>query len=249
MRTQVEENFSNFYDKWMRQLEDLLQLLLVVSKEHTQEAGYEAVVDRLTAHHKEFYTVKWATAHEDVLSVFTPVWLSPLENAYLWVTGWKPSMAFRLVESLRGAQNPATGSLAGMTEEQVKKMEALRGKMKVEEERVEREMERQQVAMADRKLVELARLERRAKSEGGSAAAVVQVDGLVEVALKGLLVGLERVMKMADCARLKTLKGVLDVLTPMQSVDFLAAKSMLQIQMRKWGKMREKCNFVKPTDI
>ncbi|KAK4491586.1 hypothetical protein RD792_002339 [Penstemon davidsonii] len=241
MRTQVEQNFSNFYDKWMRQLEDLLQLLLVVSKEHTdQEAGYEAVVDRLTAHHKEFYKFKWAAAHEDVLSVFTPVWLSPLENAYLWVTGWKPSMAFRLVESLRGAQTPATGSLAGMTEEQVKKMEALRAKMKVEEERVEREMERQQVAMADRKLVELARLERRAKtSEGGSAAAVAQVDGLVEVALKGLLVGLERVMKMADCARLKTLKGVLDVLTPMQSVDFLAAKSMLQIQMRKWGKMRE----------
>ncbi|KAL0407434.1 UNVERIFIED_CONTAM: protein DOG1-like 4 [Sesamum latifolium] len=205
MKTQVEEKFSDFYGKWMDQLEHLLQLLLVVSRdEHSQEAGYQSMVNKLTAHHKEYYTFKWAAAHEDVLAFFAPVWLSPLENAYLWV----------------------------------KKIEALRVKIKVEEERVEREMERQQVGMADRKMVELATLERQAKKNGG-AAAVAQVNGLVEVALKGLLAGLEKVMKMADCVRLKTLKGMLDILTPMQCVDFLAAASMLQIQIRKWGKKRE----------
>uniref|UniRef100_A0A3Q7FPT8 DOG1 domain-containing protein n=1 Tax=Solanum lycopersicum TaxID=4081 RepID=A0A3Q7FPT8_SOLLC len=44
---------------------------------------------------------------------------------------------------------------------------------------------------------------------------------------------LERVMKMADCVRLKTLKGLLEILNPLQSVDFLAAISTIQIQMRK----------------
>ncbi|KAI3466744.1 hypothetical protein Pfo_023407 [Paulownia fortunei] len=235
MKTQVEEKFSDFYGKWMGKLEDLLQLLLVVSREHSQEEGYEALVNKLTAHHKEYYKFKWAAAHEDVLAFFTPVWLSPLENAHLWITGWKPSIAFRLIESLRSAR------LSGMTEEQVKKIEALRVKIKVEEERVEREMERQQVAMADRNMVELARLESRAK-KSGSSAAVTQVNGLVEVALQGLLAGLEKVMKMADCVRLKTLKGVLDILSPTQAVDFLASKSMLQIQIKKWGKKREeKC--------
>ncbi|KAJ6707182.1 hypothetical protein OIU85_027525 [Salix viminalis] len=67
-----------------------------------------------------------------------------------------------------------------------------------------------------------------------------QFDGrLVEVALKGLMAGLEKVMKAADCVRLRTLKGVLDVLTPLQCVNFLAATSMLQIQIRQWGKRRD----------
>ncbi|KAL0305620.1 UNVERIFIED_CONTAM: protein DOG1-like 4 [Sesamum radiatum] len=111
MNSRVEEKFSDFYRKWMGQLEDFLQLLLVVSREHSQAA--EDIVNKLTAHHKQYYTFKWAAAHEDVLAFFTPVWLSRLEIAHLWVTGWKPSLAFRLVESLRNARPPvAAASLA-----------------------------------------------------------------------------------------------------------------------------------------
>ncbi|KAL7089152.1 hypothetical protein ACP275_13G171100 [Erythranthe tilingii] len=244
MKSQIEEEFSDFYEKWVVQLEEHLRLLLVVSKEKPQEAVCEAVVSKLTAHHKEYYTVKWASAADDVLAFFTPLWLTALENAYLWVTGWKPSMAFRLVESLKKADAGQSGgdggaTLAGLTEEQVRKIEGLRVKMKAEEEKVEREMERMQVAMADRKMVELAGMERVAR-KNEDAAAVGQVDVMVNAAVKGLLCGLEKVMKMADCVRLKTLKGVLDVLNPMQSVDFLAATTMLQIQMKKWGAIRDK---------
>lgn len=110
--------------------------------------------------------------------------------------------------------------------------EELRLKIKMEEEKVER----QQVAMADRKMVELVRMARRIKNGelmGG------QVVGLVEVALKGILGGMERVIKAADCVRLKTLKGVLDVLNPSQSVNLLAGICMLQIQLRQWGQRRD----------
>ncbi|PSS29054.1 Protein DOG1-like [Actinidia chinensis var. chinensis] len=95
-------------------------------------------------------------------------------------------------------------------------------------------MERQQVAVADRTLVELARVATRVNRVDSE-----EVDGRVEGAVRGLLGGLERVMKMADCVRLKTLKGLLEVLTPVQCVGFLAAKSMLQLQMRRLGKRRE----------
>ncbi|KAL2494661.1 transcription factor-related [Forsythia ovata] len=237
MKTQVEEKFSSFFEKWMCLLEEFCRYYLRISAENSQEVDYEVLVNKLTAHHKEYYTFKWAAAHEDVLAFFTPVWLGPVENANLWITGWKPSMAFRLIESLRRIQSPGT-SLATMTEEQVKKIEALRLRIKMDEEKVERDFERQQVAMADRKMVELAAFERRVKKNGDSA--VTQVNRLVEMALKGLLGGLEKVMKMADCVRLKTLKGVLDTLTPLQSVDFLAAMSTVQIEMRKWGKKRDK---------
>ncbi|XP_021294736.1 protein DOG1-like 4 [Herrania umbratica] len=239
MKTPVGERFSQFFEKWICQLDDYLQQLLRVSKESlTSEAEEQrALVSKLTAHYKEFYTVKWTAAHEDVLAFYCPVWLSKLENAYSWLTGWKPSMIFRLVESMRRTRVPGPG-LTELTEEQLRKIEQLRMKIKLEEEKVEREMERQQVAMADRKMVELVRMATRIRK----GELVGQVDGLVEVAIKGILAGLERVMKAADCVRLKTLKGVLDVLNPSQSVDFLAGTCMLQIQLRQWGQRRDSQN-------
>nr|GMD10824.1 protein DOG1-like 4 [Ipomoea batatas] len=148
MRSKVEESFTDFFEKWMAQLEECAHSLLIEN-----EKDHNNLVNKMTTHYKNYYTAKWAAAREDVLAFFAPVWLTSLESAYVWVTGWKPSTAFRLVPR------------AGMSEEQAKKVE---------------------------------------------------------------------VMKMADCVRLKTLKGLLDVLGPTQSVHFLASASMLQIQMRKW---------------
>ncbi|KAJ9168696.1 hypothetical protein P3X46_020192, partial [Hevea brasiliensis] len=64
------------------------------------------------------------------------------------------------------------------------------------------------------------------------------VEGLVQVALKGVIAGLEKVIKAVDCVRLRTLKGVLDVLSPLLCVEFLAGIGMLQILLRQWGKKR-----------
>lgn len=244
MKNKVEEKFTEFFEKWVLQLEEHVQQLLRVSKLETTplqgDAELQALVSKVTTHVKAYYTAKWAAAHEDVLAFFCPVWLSPLENAYLWVTGWKPSTVFRLIESLKKSH---VSSLKSLKEPQLKKIEELRVKIKLEEEKVEREMERQQVAMADRRMVELARLASSGGGVGGSAAAVAgRVEGLVEVALKSMFSGLERVMKAADCVRLKTLKGVLEELTPLQCVEFLAATSMLQIQLRQRGNKRSNYN-------
>ncbi|KAF2303209.1 hypothetical protein GH714_014588 [Hevea brasiliensis] len=78
-------------------------------------------------------------------------------------------------------------------------------------------MERQQVAIVDRKMVELVRLVVRVKN----GEQVRQVEVLVQVALKGVMVGQEKAMKAAYCVRLRTLKGVLDVLSPLQCTCFL----------------------------
>ncbi|WJX22453.1 hypothetical protein P8452_11757 [Trifolium repens] len=225
MKNPVVEKFSEFYEKWVLKLEEIHHELIQVSKRKTellmmmneQELQLQVLVSKVTTHLKEYYTVKWGAAHEDVVVFFTPTWLSPLENAYLWVTGWKPSSIFRMLEKF------------DITDEQRKEIEKLRVKIKMEEEKVEREMERQQVAMADLKIVELAKLSCRAMK--GDA----KIDGLVSVALKGVFAGLEKVMKTSDCARLKTLKGVLDILSPIQCVDFLAAHIGMQLRLRQFG--------------
>ncbi|KAK9936592.1 hypothetical protein M0R45_013424 [Rubus argutus] len=229
MTTQFEERFSEFFEKWVCQLEQVQHQLLKLSKQDAllhNEAELQALVSKVTTLHKEYYTAKWAAAHQDVLAFFCPVWSSPLENAFSWLTGWKPSMLFQLMRKTR---------LANVSEQQLRKIEELRLKIRFEEERVEREMERQQVAMADQKMVELARLTARIRNGGG---AVAEVEGLVDVAMKVMLSGLERVMKAADCVRLKALKGVLDLLTPLQCVEFLAATGMVQIRLRQWGRKR-----------
>ncbi|XP_010316825.1 protein DOG1-like 4 [Solanum lycopersicum] len=215
MTSQVAENFTKYFENWMIQLEELLKQLVIVPRETSYVNDHELLVSKMTTHHKNYYTAKWAAAHEDILAFFTPMWLSPLEIVYSWITGWKPSMAFRLVSGGGGA----------FSDEELKNIDGLRVKIRGEEEKVEREMERQQVAIGDRKMVELARIRN-------------DNDELVELALKGLRMSLERVMKMADCVRLKTLKGLLEILSPLQSVDFLAAISTIQIQMRKRGRKR-----------
>ncbi|XP_021907734.1 protein DOG1-like 4 [Carica papaya] len=234
MKGQVGERFGEFYEKWVSELDECWQQLLRVSKERSlstnssgEEEQIQALVSKLTAHYKQYYTVKWVAAHEDVLAFFCPMWLSSVEIAYSWVTGWRPCMMFRMVESMRKTREPGL-SLAEMTDEQVKKMEELRGKIRIEEERVEREMERLQVVVADKKMVELVKLQR-----------INQVEALVEVALKGLTMGLERVVKAADCVRLKTLKGVLDILSPLQCVNFLAGTCLVHIQLRQQGNRRD----------
>lgn len=231
MTTQVEERFTEFLEKWVCQLEQLQHQLLKLSQEKStlqlhNEAELQALVSRVTNLHKEYYTAKWAAAHQDVLAFFCPVWSSPLENAFSWLTGWKPSMLFKLMRKAR---------LRNLSEQQLRKIEELRLKIRYEEERVEREMERQQVAMAGRKMVELARLATRVRNGGG---AVVEVEGMVDMAMKVILNGLERVMKAADCVRLKALKGLLDLLSPLQCVEFLAATGMVQIRLRQWGRKR-----------
>ncbi|XP_010277052.1 PREDICTED: transcription factor TGA2.3-like [Nelumbo nucifera] len=234
MNSQVQGRFSEFYEKWLHQLETNLQELLSVPRDQSHEAKHRALVIKAVTHYKEYYTAKWAAAHEDILGFFCPPWLTPLENAYIWMTDWRPSVAFRLVHSLRHTHVPGP-SLEHMSEEQLKRMVELRTRIRSEEQKVEMEMERQQVGLADRRMVELARLATRVRN----GEVVGELDGFVDAALKTVLEGLERVMKTADCLRLKALKGVLDVLTPLQCVDFMAATLMLKIQMRRWGEKRE----------
>ncbi|KAI9086154.1 hypothetical protein K1719_031875 [Acacia pycnantha] len=225
MKSQVQDRFHDFHHTWLSKLEEILHHLihrtqLVVLTHPNDVVNLQHLVNTTTSHIKHYYTVKWAEAREDVLPFFAPTWHTPLENACSWITGWKPSMVFRLLRSLNTAS-------FGVSEEQARKIEQLRVRMRMEEEKVEREMERLQMAMADHKMVELAKLSSRGVVAGGE----------VEVAatVKGVLDGLERAMKGADCVRLKTLKGVLDVLTPLQCVEFLAAVLAWQLRLRQWG--------------
>ncbi|CAN1283650.1 Protein DOG1-like 4 [Linum perenne] len=96
-------------------------------------------------------------------------------------------------------------------------------------------MERQHVALAERKMVELSRLSSCRDDDDDDVVLASRVEGLVVVALKGMADGLEKVVRAADCVRLRTLKGILEILTPLQCVAFFAKSSALFIRLRKFG--------------
>ncbi|KAF2303122.1 hypothetical protein GH714_013961 [Hevea brasiliensis] len=138
MKTKVEERFSEFFEKWMCQLHEYLQHLRR-AEDYRAKTGCEreqelqASVSKVTQHYKDYYTIKWALAHEDVLAFFCPIWISPLENAYSWVTGWKPSAVLKLVNSIR-INGILSSSLVELTQEQMRKIEALRVKISKQED-------------------------------------------------------------------------------------------------------------------
>lgn len=142
MRNRVEGKFLEFYESWIFQLEQYLhQLLIAHNNNTTNEIELRALISKLTTHHKAYYTAKWAAIGEDVLAFFGPVWLNPLEKSCFWLTGWKPSTAFRMLDRLRKSWRPTVV----LEEAQVKKLEELRVKTRLDEEKIEREMERYQV--------------------------------------------------------------------------------------------------------
>ena len=152
-------------------------------------------------------------------------------------------MAFHLLYSKSGLQfesgladlirGLSTGDLGDMSHEQLCRVDELQRKTIREEREMTENMARIQETVADSKMVEL------------SEAATEEGDGgddlgeRVESALKHKEEGLEEMLRKADDLRLRTLKGVLDILTPMQCVHFLIAAAELHLRLHKWGKNKD----------
>lgn len=242
----MEHRFKIYSDGWFNKLEVLFEDFVNACKKLNtiEREGLVSLISRMTAHIKEYYTIKWAMAQDRSFFFYFPAWNSPMENAYSWMSGFKPSMVFNLVEMMRLGRTKGP-VLLDLTGKQVSEIEALRNHIRSEEMKVDREFERQQVALADRRMVELARLVTRFR---GGVPHVNHVDALVDIATKNVLNGMELMMKSADCVRLKTLKGLLEILNPSQGVRFLTANANLQIKLRKWGIEKENTMAAQPDE-
>ncbi|KAI4297443.1 hypothetical protein L6164_037334 [Bauhinia variegata] len=241
-----EQIFSEFYEKWILRLEEIVLELLQTIRARNQmvivDSKLQALLSKATSHMKQFYTTKWGIAKQDCLPFFTPTWLTPFENSYLWVTGFKPStVVFPLIDSmtippLRGVASPPFL----LTPEQVRQIEKLRIKTWMEEQRVEREIQRIHVcwSVADRRMAELAQLALQVKDQLHGDLRVAQINGQMEFEIKQIIVALENAMKHADCVRLVSLKELQDILNPMQYMEFLDSFLSQQLRLRQWGRTR-----------
>ncbi|KAF9604283.1 hypothetical protein IFM89_004989 [Coptis chinensis] len=105
-------NFNKFFQSWIDEEDLHLHELISVSKTQAetkssrdeQERVLRPLIDRVIQHYEDYYITKTISGKQDVLSVLSPSWTSTLEDAFLWIGGWRPSMAFHLLYSKFGLQ-------------------------------------------------------------------------------------------------------------------------------------------------
>ncbi|KAL2541781.1 transcription factor-related [Abeliophyllum distichum] len=226
MRSELETNdntqmFETFYQGWLisqeHYLEALLQMVQCNRDNNTEESEVQCkeLVDQVLAHYSQYYEARSRVASEDVFLVLTPTWFSSFELSHLWIGGFKPGLAFRLV----------INNVLDLTEDQSQRMNALKSEVNEEEN----ELTNAQQGMEIVSMVEMVR----------HVGRVNEVMRDMESTIERLRVSMEILIEGADFLRRKTVVKVLDILTASQGIRFLAAAVQLQIKLRRWGMQRD----------
>ncbi|KAJ4953033.1 hypothetical protein NE237_029865 [Protea cynaroides] len=116
--TPVHNNFHRFFECWIAEQNLYLQELLAASKddnfsnrnedparvEEEEQRVLRPLINRVVRHYEEYYKAKSIWVDHDVLGMLSPTWRSTLEEAFLWIGGWRPTMTFHLLYSKSGLQ-------------------------------------------------------------------------------------------------------------------------------------------------
>ncbi|PIN21223.1 hypothetical protein CDL12_06069 [Handroanthus impetiginosus] len=263
---QDNETFHKFFECWIveqsQHLEELVSATKdcdqeqldgrngrIVTQSELDERILRPKITQVIEHYEQYYRAKSRWAWNNVLSMFNPSWRSSLEDAFLWIGGWRPSMAFHLFYSKSGLQLEAklaeiirglsTGDLGDLTPTQLGQVNELQKVTIREEKEISEKLAKQQETVADSTMVELSHAVTEAMRESGDDIATAADDGRVEASLATKEEGLAEVLRRADDLRLKTLKEVVSVLTPAQGVHFLIAAAELHLRIHEWGRKKD----------
>ncbi|KAG8390118.1 hypothetical protein BUALT_Bualt01G0050300 [Buddleja alternifolia] len=221
------QSFESFFECWLisqeNYLRDLLRLVEGGGGDQNYEVRCEALVGQVMDHYDQYFGAKARIVHEDVFLVFTPTWFSSFERTYLWIGGFRPGLAFRLVMN----------NVLDLTDDQSRRINRLMAEIKGEENGLTDELTRVQGGMTSPSMVELAR--HLGRHQNGAA-------HNMESAVERLRASMEALVECADFLRRKTGINLVEILKPSQAVRFLAATAQLQLRLRRWGMQRDAQN-------
>lgn len=251
------ESFHKFFECWIsEQKQHLKDLLAAESTQLISDEELQALNDKVVEHYEYYYKAKSRCAKQDVLAMLSPTMMSSLEEAFLWIGGWRPSMAFHLIYSKSGLQFEArldevlqglrTHDLGDLSASQLAQLDEMQRRTILEEREITDLMARHQETVADASMVELSHVvsEMIRANQRGEVNQSKEIEDKVESTLVLKEEGLEKILLKADELRFITLKDVVDVLTPKQAIHFLIAAAELHLRLHEWGKKMDarKCN-------
>ncbi|PWA64652.1 transcription factor [Artemisia annua] len=217
-------DFHRFYQTWYEQLHDLVNHLNKAPKPPTTDDDdhqLTQLVNKVMFHFSEYYRVKSLAANKDVLSIFSAKWSTTLERSLHWIAGWRPTTAFhliytessilfesRILDILHGLR---TGDLGDLSPVQFTRVSELQCETVHQENSVTDQLSEWQQDEASELI-------------GGTC---VDLEKKIELLVK--------IVERADELRMRTLKAVVELLTPQQAMEFLIAAAQLHFGIHRWG--------------
>ncbi|KAG7987006.1 hypothetical protein I3843_03G111000 [Carya illinoinensis] len=239
--TYEREGFSKFFDSWLSEQDQYLQELISVSKRYNQNADPNSTATS-TAESSTHDQVHDQVVHEPVLCPLINRVIQHYEHYYGAKSTWaKQDSGLQLEEHLADLiRGLGTGDLGDLWPSQLNLVDALQRRTLMEERELTEGLAKHQETVADSSMVELSHevTELLREREAGGDGTRLDEDR-VDSALAPKEEGLADILQTADDLRLRTLKGILDVLTPIQAVHFLIAAAGLQLRLHNWGKERD----------
>jgi hypothetical protein len=216
------------------------------------------LVQKVLAHYEEYYTAKDGATRQDVLKVVQSSWKSPLETAFMFIGGWRPTIACQLAYAQAGQQIEAelaeflsgidTPTMASLSSKQLSRISDLQQLTQKSEEDLEHRMAVLQQGFVDEPLLSLAqghdehRLhpmlsleqageQQRAEEEAGGSDHGTELQSAMDEKVKVL----EELVIDADDVRNRTLKEMVQILNPVQAAQYLVAAAQIQVAIRHLG--------------
>lgn len=216
--------FEGFLRGWLARQRDYLEELLSAQQHHheLQDADRRQLVNRVLCHYGQYYEEKSKVAHHNILLVFSPPWFSSLERTFLWVAGFKPGMAFQVVNT----------ALEDLSEERRQRLSQLKQETKMKERDLNDELAKVHESMAGPPLVDMVRSHGKVCLSRSFMAGEEAASAIVPSSFKETL---ENLVANADALRMNTALKVVQILRPAQAVNFLVAVAELQLRIRSWG--------------
>ncbi|OMO57480.1 hypothetical protein COLO4_35349 [Corchorus olitorius] len=215
----VSENFQTFFNGWLLRQENFLrQLVHSTNENETQWQGN--LIQQVLSHYQQYLEEKTRAVKEEVFLFFSPPWLTTFEKTLLWIGGFKPFLLFNILAN----------SVTELTPEQQESVERVKNETRREERELAEAMATIQESVAMPPLWDLAR--RSGKLIDGETSEL-------ESAMEKLKAAMVRTVEKADNLRSSTAKKVIEILSPTQTVKFLAASAEFQLSVRKWGSIKD----------
>lgn len=169
-----KQPFKGVFDNWLILQQRTLEKLKFAVKfqpdsthlnNESSTRNLRKLVRRVMTQYEKYYQAKSESAKHNILQMITPKWLSCLEGAFLWIGGWRPSMAFQLLYSVSGLQLESrlselldglrTGDLGDLSLSQLNKVNELQSQTIKEERELTENFAAQQETVADSPMVVL----------------------------------------------------------------------------------------------
>lgn len=253
---------SRCFQEWISiQEDDLAEMISALNAkedgdQNDKDAFLRQLIQKTMDHFKNYAEQRIIMARKRVSTMFVPPWCSSLENSHLWIGGCRPSGLFHLAYTISGQEMETRvfemfeRSRAGATDydfgddfgedamsaTQFVELQNLQIRTIKKEDRLTSEMALLQDKIPDDPIAVLVMK----KEMADFSEEEEKINGELDDALDEHEKSMELMLEQADKLRIDTLKELLDILTPVQAVNFLVAGKKLHLCIHQCGKRRDR---------